>query len=206
MNGVLKFIVGEGKVVNIMAGLGLFLYGALRAICGIGQAVENKQMKDYSYKIDEKGRPTWIDRQGNQYINGEKVVATYDYNNHKLVYSGKRTGTVYIDPEQNQKDRLDRWSEERKQYAINNGDLAYNKYNHVWKKEITTEISTGRPIAELIKNSDGTYWKIYGTIDSPKNEWDFYVGCQHKTGEPIQITREEFSKLNTVGGSHLVLR
>lgn len=189
-----------------MAGLGLFLWGTMKAICGIGQAVENKQMKDYSYKIDEKGRPTWIDRQGNRYINGEKVVATYDYDNHKLVYAGQRTGTVYIDPEQNQRDRLDRWSEERKQYAINNGDLAYNKYNHVWKKEITTEISTGRPIAELIKNSDGTYWKIYGTIDSPKNEWDFYVGCQHKTGEPIQITREEFSKLNTVGGSHLVLR
>ena len=36
----------------------MLLYGALRAICGIGQAVENKQMKDYSYKIDEKGRPT----------------------------------------------------------------------------------------------------------------------------------------------------
>ena len=48
-----------------MAGLGILLYGAMRAICGIGQAVQNKQMKDYSYKIDEKGRPTWIDRQGN---------------------------------------------------------------------------------------------------------------------------------------------
>ena len=93
-----------------MAGLGLFLYGALRAICGIGQAVENKQMKDYSYKIDEKGRPTWIDREGHQYINGERVVATYDYKNQKLVYAGQRTGTVYIDPEQNTRDRLYIWS------------------------------------------------------------------------------------------------
>ena len=189
-----------------MAGLGILLYGALRAICGMGKAVENKQMKDYSYKIDEKGRPTWIDREGHQYINGERVVATYDYKNQKLVYAGQRTGTVYCDPEQNKRDRLDRWSEKRKQDAIEMGMLAYNKYNHVWKKQITTEISTGRPIAELIKRSDGTYWKVYGTIDTPKNEWDFYVGCQHKTGEPIQITREEFSKLNTVDGSHLVLR
>ena len=189
-----------------MAGLGLFLYGALRAICGIGQAVENKQMKDYSYKIDEKGRPTWIDRQGNTYINGEKVIPTYDYTNHKLVYAGKNSGKVYFDPEQAQRDRLDRWSEKRKQDAIEMGMLAYNKYNHVWKKQITTEISTGRPIAELIKRSDGTYWKVYGTIDTPKYKGECYVGCQHKTGEPIQITREEFSKLNTVDGSHLVLR
>ena len=77
-----------------MAGLGILLYGAMRAICGIGQAVQNKQMKDYSYKIDEKGRPTWIDRQGNTYINGEKVIPTYDYTNHKLVYAGKNSGKV----------------------------------------------------------------------------------------------------------------
>ena len=188
-----------------MAGLGMLLYGALRAICGIGKAVENKQMKDYSYKIDEKGRPTWIDREGHQYINGERVVATYDYKNQKLVYAGQRTGTVYCDPEQNKRDRLDRWSEKRKQDAIGMGMLAYNKYNHVWKKQITTEISTGRPIAELIKRSDGTYWKVYGTIDTPKYSGECYVGCQHKTGEPIQITRDEFCKLNTVCGSHLVL-
>lgn len=189
-----------------MAGLGILLYGALRAVCGIGQAVENKQMKDYSYKIDEKGRPTWIDRQGNQYINGERVVATYDYKNQKLVYAGQRTGTVYIDPEQNTRDRLDGWSEKRKQDAIEMGMLAYNKYNHVWKKQITTEISTGRPIAELIKRSDGTYWKVYGTIDTPKYKGECYVGCQHRTGEPIQITRDEFCMLDTVCGSHLVVK
>lgn len=189
-----------------MAGLGILLYGALRAACGIGKAVENKQMKDYSYKIDEKGRPTWIDREGHQYINGERVVATYDYKNQKLVYAGKNTGTVYIDPEQNTRDRMDRWSEERKKSAIERGMLAYGKYDHVWKKQITTEISTGRPIAELIKRSDGTYWKQYGSIDSPKYKGEVYVGCNHRVGEPIQITIDEFSKLDICGGSHLTIR
>ena len=47
-----------------MAGLGLFIFGAMSAVCGIGRAIENKQMKDYSSKIDEQGRPTWIDREG----------------------------------------------------------------------------------------------------------------------------------------------
>ena len=142
-----------------MAGLGIFLYGALRAACGIGKAVENQQMKNFSYKIDEKGRPTWLDREGNQYINGEKVVASYDYTNKKLVYAGKRTGTVYIDPEQNRKNRLDRWSEERKQKAIADGELAYMRYDHNRKKEITCEISTGKYIAQLEGRKDGTYWK-----------------------------------------------
>lgn len=186
-----------------MAGLGLFLYGALKAVTGIGKAVDNHQMKNYSYKIDEKGRPTWIDREGHQYINGERVVATYDYKNQKLVYAGKNTGTVYIDPEQNTRDRLDRWSEERKQSAIERGMLAYGKYDHVWKKQITTEISTGRPIATLDKRSDGTYWKQYGSIDTPKYKGECYVGCQHIASEPIQITREEYAALDIVGGSHL---
>ena len=186
-----------------MSGLGMLLYGAMKAICGIGKAVENHQMKNYSYKIDEKGRPTWIDRQGNTYINGEKVIPTYDYTNHKLVYAGKNSGKVYFDPEQAQRDRLDAWSEKRKQDAIENGWLAYNKYNHVWKKQITTEISTGRPIATLDKRSDGTYWKQYGSIDKPKYSGEAYVGCCHKVGEPIQITREEYIGLDTVGGSHL---
>ena len=189
-----------------MAGLGLFIYGALRAVCGIGQAIENKQMKDYSYKIDDQGRPTWIDREGKQYINGEKVVPTYDYKNQKLVYAGQRTGTVYIDPEKNTRDRLDSWSEKRKQDAIEMGMLAYNKYNHIWKKQITTEISTGRPIAELIKKSDGTYWKIYGTIDTPKYDGQSYFGWEHRTGEPIQITSDEFCRLDTVCGSHLLVK
>ena len=181
-----------------MAGLGILLYGALRAICGIGQAVENKQMKDYSYKIDEKGRPTWIDRQGNRYINGEKVVATYDYKNQKLVYAGQRTGTVYIDPEQNQRDRLDRWSEERKQEAINDGKLAYMKYDHVRKQQITCEISTGKFIAYLEGNEDGTYYKYY-----LQPSQDFcHAHCKPDGVVGIPITREEFDKLNIYFGTH----
>ena len=74
------------------------------------------------------------------------------------------------------------------------------------KKQITTEISTGRPIAELIKRSDGTYWKVYGRIDTPKYKGECYVGCQHRMGEPIQITRDEFCMLDTVCGSHLVVK
>lgn len=184
--------------------LGALIYGALRAIVGVGKAVDNAQMKRESFSYTDKGEPTYYDRNGNRYINGEKVIATYDYDNHKLVYAGQRTGKVYYDPEQAQRDKLDGWSEKRKQMAISNGRLAYNKYNHDWETEITTEISTGRPIATLEARSDGTYWKQYGTIDKPKYKGEVYVGCMHEIGEPIQITREEYVNLKTVGGSHLI--
>ena len=181
-----------------MAGLGILLYGALRAVCGIGQAVENKQMKDYSYKIDEKGRPTWIDREGHQYINGEKVVATYDYKNQKLVYAGQRTGTVYIDPEQNQRDRLDRWSEERKQEAIKKGYLAYMRYDHNRKRQITCEISTGKFITYLEGDENGNYKKYYL---QPSQDY-CHCHCKPEGVVGVPITREEFDGLNIYSGTH----
>ena len=179
-----------------MAGFGALLYGALRAVCGIGQAVENKQMKDYSYGYTDKGEPTWLDRDCNRYINGEKVVATYDYKNQKLVYAGKNSGKVYYDPEQAQRDRLDEWSEKRKQEAIAEGKLAYMRYDHIRKKEITCEISTGKYIAKLEGRKDGTYWKYYlspnAKLTSDKTPGD----------SGIQITQEEYDRLNIFGGTH----
>lgn len=181
-----------------MAGLGLFLYGAMRAICGIGQAVENKQMKDYSYKIDEKGRPTWIDRQGKRYINGEKVIATYDYKNQKLVYAGKNSGKVYYDPEQAQKDRLDARSDGYKQEAIKEGKLAYMRYDHVRKKSLTCEISTGKFIAYLEGKEDGAYYKYY-----LQPSQDFcHSHCKPEGVAGVPITREEFDGLNIYFGTH----
>lgn len=181
-----------------MAGLGLLLYGALRAACGIGKAVENKQMKDYSYKIDEKGRPTWIDRQGNQYINGERVVATYDYDRHKLVYAGQRTGTVYCDPEQNRINRIDAESEKRKQEAIKESKLAYMRYDHVRKRQITCEISTGKFIAYLEGDENGNYKKYY-----LQPSQDFcHCHCKPEGVAGVPITREEFDGLNIYYGTH----
>ena len=181
-----------------MAGLGILLYGALRAVCGIGQAVENKQMKDYSYKIDEKGRPTWIDREGNKYINGEKVVATYDYNNHKLVYAGQRTGKVYYDYQQDLLNRRNTEDEEEKTDELSRGKLAYLKYDSISKRRLTCEISTGKFIAELEGRPDGTYWKYYIEEDGCH-----YIYFNKTKGSPcVQITREEFDALNIKPGTH----
>ena len=181
-----------------MAGLGILLYGALRSICGIGQAVENKQIKDYSYKIDEKGRPTWIDRQGNRYINGEKVVATYDYKNQKLVYAGQRTGKVYYDYQQDLLNKRNTEDEEEKADELSRGKLSYLKYDSISKRRLTCEISTGKFIAELEGRPDGTYWKYYIEEDGCH-----YIYFNKTKGSPCaQITREEFDALNIKPGTH----
>ena len=80
-----------------MAGLGILLYGLLRGITGVGKEIDNYQMKKESFGYTDKGDSTYLDRDCNRYINGEKVVATYDYTNKKLVYTGQRTGKVYYD-------------------------------------------------------------------------------------------------------------
>ena len=181
-----------------MAGLGILLYGTLRAICGIGQAVENKQMKDYSYKIDEKGRPTWIDREGHQYINGERVVATYDYNNQKLVYTSKNSGKVYYDYQQDLLNRRNTEDKEEKADELSRGKLAYLKYDSISKRKLTCEISTGKFIVELEGRSDGTYWKYYIEEDG------YHLIYFHKTENSpcVQITKEEFDALNIKPGTH----
>ena len=181
-----------------MAGLGILLYGALRSICGIGQAVENKQMKDYSYKIDEKGRPTWIDREGHQYINGERVVATYDYTNKKLVYAGQKTGKVYYDYQQDLLNRRKSEDEEEKADKLSRGKLAYLKYDSISKRKLTCEISTGKFIVELEGRSDGTYWKYY--IEEDGHHWIYFNKTENSPC--VQITKEEFDALNIKPGTH----
>ena len=179
-----------------MAGLSLFIWAALGVAVGIGKAVENHEMKKFSYKIDEKGRPTWVDRKGQQYIDGERVVATYDYDKHKLVYAGQRTGTVYIDPEQNRISRIDADSEKRKQEAIKEGKLAYMRYDHDRKKQITCEISTEKYIAQLEGRKDGTYWKYYLSPNAK------YLNDKTPGDHGIQITQDEYDKLNIFMGTH----
>ena len=181
-----------------MAGLGLFLYGAMRAICGIGKAVDNHQMKNFTYKVDEQGRTHWLDRECNHYINGERVIATYDYTNQKLVYAGKNSGRVYYDPEQAQRDRLDARSDGYKQEAIKEGKLAYMRYDHVRKKSLTCEISTGKFIAYLEGKEDGTYYKYYL---QPSQDY-CHCHCKPEGVAGVPITREEFDKLNIYFGTH----
>ena len=180
--------------------IGLLLGGLIFGCAGIKAAIENADMKSTPYTHLDDGTPVYLDRKCNEWVNGEKMIATYDYQNQKLVYAGQRSGKVYIDPEANQRRRMDEMSEKYKREAIGAGRLAYAKYDHRVKRRLTCEISTGKYIAALKGNKyGGGYRKFY-----VKPDFDFYnCHCKADDDEGIEITREEFNKLDIVGGSHM---
>lgn len=181
-----------------MLGLGTLLLGGVLLGSAIKCGIENDKMMSKPQRYLDDGTPVYLDRLCNEHVNGEKIVPRYNYQQEKLVYVGEKSGRVYSDPEQNTKNRLDSWNEERKQEAIKLGKLAYMKYDHVRKHQFTCEISTDKFICYLEGRKDGTYWKYYLPIDTPYDK-------AHMKGEGnigIQITQEEFDKLNIFGGTH----
>ncbi len=181
--------------------IGLLLGGLIFGGAAIGAAIENADMKSKPYTHLEDGTPVYLDRKCNEWVNGEKMIATYDYANQKLVYAGQISGKVYIDPEANQIRRLDGMSENYRKEALERGYLAYKKYDHRVKRFMTYEIATGKYIAALKGNKYGTgYRKFY--LNRPDFD-SFNCHCTDKGDEGIEITREEFNKLDIVGGSHM---
>ena len=93
-------------------------------------------------------------------------------------------------------------SEREKQDAIERGKLAYMQYNPYFGRQVTTEIATGRTITCLFK------WE-YGDKHIYK-KWYFRPECQDKFGYRetvkgdygIDITKEEYYKLQTIGISY----
>jgi hypothetical protein len=62
---------------------------------------------------------------------------------------------------------------------------------------LTCEISTDKYISKLEGNQDGTYLKFYLPYNA-KSKTDI------EDGDPgVQITQEEYDKLNIYGGTHL---
>lgn len=182
-------------------GLGLLIGGLIFGCAAIKAGLENMDMKSSPYTHLEDGTPIYLDRKCNEWVNGEKMIATYDYQNQKLVYAGQRSGKVYIDPEANKKRRLDEMSEKYKREAIEAGRLAYAKYDHRAGRRLTCEISTGKYIAALQGDKYlGVCRKYY--LNRPDFD-SFNCHCKDEGDEGIEITREEFNKLNIIGGSHM---
>lgn len=176
--------------------LGALIFGVALIGSAIKCGLENTDMKSKPHSYMDDGTPVYIDRKCRTYINGEQVVPTYDYNEHRTVFTGKNSKRVYYDPEVAQRKRLDSRSEDSKRMFKELGYLAYMRYDHDRQKDITCEIATDKYIAELEGREDGTYYKYYLSPNSK------YVG-QRTPGDPgVRITREEYDKLNILGGTH----
>ncbi len=183
-----------------MLGLGTLIFGALLGGSAIRCGIDNVKSMSKPYRYLDDGTPVYLDRLCNEHINGEKVVSKWNYELGRAQQVGERSGRVYMDPETESRKRMDRQNEERRQKAISEGKLAYMKYDCDKKRQYTAEVSTRRYIAELEGREDGTYWKYYLYLD-PNKSWQ--SSFRRKEGDPgVQITQEEFDKLNIYNGSH----
>ncbi len=188
----------ERTVDKIMLGLGtLFLSIALGG-SAIKCGLENRKMMSKPFRYLDDGTPVYLDRLANEHANGEKIISKYNYQLGRVQQVGEISGRVYSDPVECTRKRMDAQSEKYRQEAIANGKLAYMRYDHVRQHEITCEVSTNKFIAYLEGRKDGTYWKYY----LPANVG--WINCQSKpdTSYAVEITQEEFDKLNIYFGTH----
>lgn len=182
-----------------MAGLGLLLWGTLKAIGHIGCAVENAQSKKSTAHYDNKGNVVSNGYDGTTYYNGEKTYSWYEtdkYGNDHYLTIGVNSGKVYSDSFDNQMSIMDKDNEERKARAIKRGRGTYMKYDPRFQCQVSTEVSTDRVIACLYK----------GSIEPGKMEYrKFYINRQnpgrfgYNQSDPgdygVIISKEEYDKL-----------
>ena len=184
---------------GLLAFLGIYAGSAAKA------AKDNYDMKKITRTVDEKGNVHYADRLCNDYINGERVkrIETTDRNGVKLYSTvGVNSSKVYDTSYGRGTQQLFEMSERDKQDAIERGKLAYMQYNPYFGRSVTTEIATGRTITCLFA------WE-YG--DKPiYKKWYFRPEYQDKFGYRktvkgdygIDITKEEYYKLQTIGISY----
>lgn len=204
---------------GILSGL---LFGGAYAVSGVRCAIDNREaMSKPAYYLKD-GTPVYHDRLMNTYINGEKTYETSrrdEFGNNHTFTIGCNSKRIYRDSHQEEMDRRNAIAEQDKQNMIKLGKLAYLKYDDRFKRNITTEISTGRQIATLYALEEkNIYRKFYIPRDIhkvcydpsiPRDLWwcknwplNYYYWKPDEDDWGIPITKEEYDGLNIICGSH----
>lgn len=184
-----------------MLGTGLF-FGMLAVALG-KEAKANHDIKKLTSEYDKNGNLHYIDNECREYINGERVkkITTEDANGLPLYSTvGVTSSKVYETSYGRGTERLLEYSEDNKQRSIKNGKLAYGQFNPYFGTTVLTEISTNRTITCLFT------WQPPRSNDVYR-KWYFRPDCQGKSDYNrtvkgdygIEITKEEYEKLNVVG-------
>lgn len=196
--------------------LGLAIFGTILLGSAIRCGIDNMQSKSRTYGLTNKERmPISFDRKGRTCINGERCRTEYktiDGETYSMEV-GVNTGTIYKDNHEEELYSLLARNNIAKIMAKEDGALAYYSVEPAWCKKwhknfITREISTGKIIAQLevkrapdwkINSETWIYKKYYITKNNPQFSFDI-----DEDDEGIEISEEEFRKLNIWGGSHWV--
>ena len=180
-----------------MAGLFALIYGLVYGGAAIGRAVDNHQMKKYSFKYTENGEPMWIDRKCNTYINGERVIPKFVRSRQDLIYVGQRSGKVYFDPQEAKIKRMEKISNENMEHAKEKGKLAYDKWYPQCERMLSTEISTGKPLAYVKAYEARNLYRKFYLKKIPNSIHSMIVTEPGDFGVPI--SKEEYEKLKYIG-------
>lgn len=183
-------------IVELLALLGL------KATANVVCAVDDAKSKRDTAKIDSNGNVTCIGRTGKYYVNGEETYrwTEYDkYGNQHNMTIGVNSGKVYHDNFDDEVKRGSANDEKNKQYSLKHGYLAYNKYDPRYRRDITTEISTDKPLAAVCrcynnKTSEVHFYKFYLKKNRADDRSDFDKSAPGDYG--VEITEEEYNKLN----------
>ena len=178
-----------------MTGLGLFLYGAMRAICGIGQAVENHQKKQTTYTLPN-GKQYYYDRTSKTRLMDGTLI----------IYQGDR----WIDDKYNVVCDIYAEQESReKREKKDNSKLTYFAFSKLCNRMVVFEAATDRIIAKITRDFDGTCrkWyfydntaKLYPNITDPRIRRCMSVGYPNptdtrKNDNGVVISTEEFERI-----------
>lgn len=193
--------------------LGLIITGLIFGGAAIGAAIDNAQMmKDPVRHLDD-GTPVYIDRKCKQHINGEKVETRWMHDaagGIKLVDVGKYSGRIYNDPEENKRIRMvETYEKPSLEEARVKGYLTYKKWYPEYDRLLSTELSTGKIIVAIDKVEDWkthtiTYKKYYykGGYTPLMLSKDFYFENPKEGDTGVEITKEEYNKLDRVNVSY----
>lgn len=184
--------------------LGNILFLGMMGISGLLGLRDNQDIKKKSLKYDKDMNLHYIDRFGEEYINGEKIkhIIEYDDNGNRHNYSvGIRSNKNYNDLFDNRIEQINNRNEEEKKKKLQYGYLAYNKYDLYFKEYVTTEIKTGKVITCLYsgfneKTHKKEYRKWYFQYDKQERK-DYRKTLNGDYG--IIISKEEYEKLDISG-------
>lgn len=195
--------------------IGLAIFGTILLGSAIRCAIDNESCKSRGCGLTSTGEMISYDRKGRMCINGERCRTEYKTIGGKM-YSqevGVNTGIIYRDSYKEELYSLLARNEIARIMADEDGALAYYSYEPGWCEQwqtewVTREISTKKIIArlEVKKASD---WKIdsetwiYKKYYLAKNNRQFSFNIE-EDDEGIEISKEEFRKLNIWRGSHWV--
>ncbi len=181
-------------MLGLLMSLGLFGGAAAK------NAYDNVAMKKYTSSYDSNGNHHYCDNNMREYVNGERI-RNGGYTDNKGIYhrteTGVNSGKVYTDyvcpSEQLKADYQDR----EIQWAKDHNVLIANIYQPRFKKQVATELSTGKVIACLMDykvNGVAHYRKFYVKPDA--KEYEYNVTAKGDMG--IEITKDEYYSMFTV--------